>query len=53
MQRFTVRLDIKDYEKLKVIAKKNSRSINKQIEFIVKNTIKDYERVAGEIKIEQ
>jgi len=50
--RLTVRLKDIDYLKLKKIAMLNSRSINGQIEFIVKNTIKDYEKILGEIKLE-
>jgi len=50
--RFTVRLKDEDYSKIKKIAEMNSRSVNKQLEFIIKNTIKDYEKILGEIKLE-
>ena len=39
-------------EKVKAIAQKNMRSTNKQIEYILKNFVDDYEENYGEIDIE-
>ena len=50
---FSVRLDSKDKEKIKEIARKNSRTMNGQIEFILKNAIADYEKVNGKIEVEK
>ena len=51
-EQFSVRLDNKDKEKIKEIAKKNSRTMNGQIEFILKNAIADYEKVNGKIELD-
>ncbi len=37
-------------KKFSVIAKNESRTVSKQLEYIVKMTIKDYEEKHGEIK---
>lgn len=50
---FTLRLDDKKHEKLKIIADKQGRSLNKQIEFVLYNFIEDYEKVAGKIEIKK
>ncbi|MCX4254790.1 MAG: Arc family DNA-binding protein [Bacilli bacterium] len=39
------------WEKLKIIAKENKRSINKEIEFLIEQAIKDYETKNGTINI--
>lgn len=48
--RTTLRLDNETYEKITIIADRNKRSINKQIDFIIASFIKDYEKFNGEIK---
>ncbi len=37
--------------KFSIIARNESRSVSKQLEFIIKNTIADYEREHGEINL--
>lgn len=48
---FNLRLNDNIHEKVKFIAKKQDRSQNKQVEYIIKQFIADYEKVNGEIKI--
>jgi hypothetical protein len=50
-QQFSVRLNSDKYNKLKIIANNNNRSINKQIEHLVDNSIKTHEKINGPIKI--
>jgi hypothetical protein len=52
-KQFSVRLNEEQQEKLKVIAEKNNRSLNKQIEHILYGAINDYEKVNSPIKIER
>lgn len=49
---FTLRLDDILFDKLKVIADKNKRSLNKQIEFLVEECIDEFEKKNGPIRIE-
>lgn len=49
--KFSLRIDDNTYKKIQHIADDNSRSINGQIDYIIKAFIKDYEKVKGEIKI--
>lgn len=51
MATFTLRLKDNEYEKIKTISDEKGRSINKQIEQIVYQYIKDYEKVNGKIDI--
>lgn len=46
---FTMRLKELDYDKMKVISEEQNRSMNKQIETILQQFIRDYEKVNGEI----
>lgn len=46
---YPLRLDEDIMEKLKVIAESNSRSLNKQLEFILKNYLLEYEQTNGEV----
>lgn len=39
--------------KMKFIAKQNNRSLSKEVEYLCKQTIKTYEAIHGEIRIEQ
>lgn len=50
---FTLRMDDGLYEKLKVIADKNKRSLNRQIEFLAEKCAEDYEKEYGEIETEK
>ena len=48
---FNIRIDEVLNEKLVVIAKEEERSKNKQIEYILKEYVKRYERENGEIAV--
>uniref|UniRef100_A0AAU8AV07 Arc-like DNA binding domain-containing protein n=1 Tax=Dulem virus 51 TaxID=3145762 RepID=A0AAU8AV07_9VIRU len=50
---FSLRLLEEKKKQLEIIAKKNSRSLNKQIEFILNQYIDDYEKVNGPIDKEK
>ena len=50
---FTLRLTDEDYEKMRVIAQADNRSMANYIELLVKDCISDYERQHGEIKVPQ
>lgn len=49
-RQFTLRLQEENFEKIKVIAEKNKRSIAAQIEFLIEEYIAEYERQNGTIK---
>lgn len=49
--RFTVRISPTMLAKLGVIAEHNLRTKNKEIEFLLKRHIAEYERFNGEIKL--
>ncbi len=49
---YPLRLEKELLEKAKVIAKENGRSLNKEIEFLLKNAIKEYETKNGTINVE-
>lgn len=48
---YPLRIDKTLMEKFKVIAKNNGRSVNKEIEFILKTVVADYEKQNGTISI--
>lgn len=48
---YPLRLDEEIMEKIKILSEQNSRSLNKQLEFIVKNYLNDYEKTNGEIPL--
>ncbi len=48
---YPLRIDKGSMEKLRVIAKKHSRSVNKEIEFLVNCYIETYEKEHGEIAV--
>ncbi len=48
---FSLRLKELEYDKLKAISDEKGRSINKQIEQVVYQYIKDYEKVNGKIEL--
>jgi hypothetical protein len=50
-QQFSVRLNSDKYNKLKIMANNNNRSINKQIEHLVDNAVKEHEKINGVIEI--
>ena len=49
---FSIRIESKAKTKIEEIAKKNSRTLSGQIEFIVNNAIADYEKVNGKIEVD-
>ena len=50
---FSLRLESGIMAKLKVMAKANSRSVNKEIEYAVKEQIKTYEKENGPIAVDK
>ena len=46
---YPLRIDKIIFEKFKIVAKENSRSINKEIEALMKEAIKAHEAANGEI----
>ena len=50
-RQFTLRVQYNNFEKIKVVAEKNKRSIAMQIEFLIEQCITDYEAQYGEIDI--
>lgn len=51
--RFTMRIHPIIMQKMKIIAKNNGRSLNKEIEQILKWVVDDYERKCGRISYEE
>lgn len=47
-----LRLDADILSKVKVIAKRNKRSLNSQIEFVVQEYVREYEKENGVIEID-
>ena len=47
-----LRIEDESFQKIKIIAKEQGRSANKQICYILEQFIKDYEKVNGKIQIE-
>lgn len=48
---YPLRIDKTIMDKFKVIAKNNGRSVNKEIEFILRGVVNDYEKQYGEISV--
>lgn len=53
MYTYSLRLDENTEKKLKAICEEKDRSINKQIIQIIKNYIKEYEKINGVILIKE
>lgn len=49
---FTFRVDSALWEKLHIIAERNKRSANNQLEYLVENFVTAYEKQNGEISTE-
>ncbi len=49
---YPLRIEKELLEKAKIIAKENGRSLNKEIEFLLKNAIKEYEAKNGIIEVD-
>lgn len=52
MATFTLRMKDEEYEKIKIISNEKGRSMKKQIEQIIYQYTKDYEKVNGKINLE-
>ena len=52
LSRFTLRVNPVILKKLKIIADTNGRSVNKEIEQILKWIVDDYENKCGKIKVD-
>ncbi|MDD5938964.1 MAG: Arc family DNA-binding protein [Clostridiales bacterium] len=50
---FSIRIEKEVMDKLRILAKDNSRSLNKQIEYSLKKYLKAYEEAHGEITVER
>jgi hypothetical protein len=50
--KFSLRINTDTYKKVQKIADKNSRSINGQLDFIIRSFIEKYEDVSGKINID-
>lgn len=48
---YPLRVEKSVMDKFKVIAKENGRSVNKEIEALMKRTIADYEKTNGAISV--
>lgn len=53
LPQFVIRTEKEIIEKISYIAKKNERSANQEIVHMIKQRIKSYESINGEIKIEE
>lgn len=49
--KYSLRIDNDTYMKIQHIANDSSRSINGQLDYIIRAFIKDYEKIKGEIKV--
>uniref|UniRef100_A0A7C5Z333 Arc family DNA-binding protein n=1 Tax=Caldicellulosiruptor owensensis TaxID=55205 RepID=A0A7C5Z333_9FIRM len=50
---YTLRIDETLLDKIRVIAEKNKRSINAQIEYLIQQCVEEFEAKHGEIKIHE
>lgn len=50
---FSLRVSEELLDKIKYIAAQNKRSANKEIEFLLEQYVREYERQHGQIKIEE
>lgn len=50
---YPLRIDKTIMDKFKVIAKNNGRSVNKEIEFILRSVVSEYEKQNGSISLDQ
>ncbi len=53
MANFGIRISDKTHQKIKFIAKQQDRSLNKQIEYVLKQFINNYEQVNGKIETKE
>ena len=50
---FTLRLKEENFEKIRVIAEKNKRSIAMQIEYLIEQHIEEFEKEKGTISVDK
>ncbi|HCR83536.1 MAG TPA: hypothetical protein DIW07_09015 [Lachnospiraceae bacterium] len=50
---YPLRIDKITMEKFKMVAKENGRSVNKEIEILLKNVVTEYEVEHGKIEIDE
>lgn len=48
-----IRVEEEAWEKIRIIAKNNKRSINKEIEYLIDKRIEEHEKENGKINIEK
>lgn len=53
LPRYTLRIPREYLEKIKYIAEENARSANREIEMLIKNKISEYEKINGEIVVDE
>ena len=46
-----IRIEEETWEKLRILASVNKRSINKEIEYLIEKTLKEYEERYGKIEV--
>ena len=51
-QQFTFRLDDKTFQKAKIVARKEERVLNSQLEYWIKKSLEQYENEHGLISLE-
>jgi len=52
-EQFSIRIEPLSKEKITEIAKKNSRTLSGQIEFIINSAIADWEKINGKIELKK
>ena len=50
---YPLRIDKELLDKFKVVAKENGRSVNKEIEFLIKKSVSQFESENGKISIKE
>lgn len=53
LPKFTLRIDPDLLKKIRYIAEYNARSANREVEFLIRNHVKNFESQHGEIKFDQ
>lgn len=53
LPRFTIRIEPKLLKKIRYIAEYNARSANREVEVLIRQHVKNFEKQYGEINIEQ
>lgn len=53
LPKFTIRMERDLLNKIRYVAEYNARSTNREVEFLIRNHVKDFEKQHGEIKFDQ